>query len=71
MLDPADPESRLVPVPCAFAKPVPAIRAAAATEIRKRLVILSSPHVSVIARADNERRSVMFLAFRGSTDFVF
>src|SRR5881392_2079194 len=27
------------PVPCAFAKPVPAIRAAAATEIKKRLVI--------------------------------
>src|SRR5258708_3631553 len=31
--------SRLVPVPCAFAKPVPAIRAATAAEIKKRLVI--------------------------------
>src|SRR5260370_39427602 len=31
--------SRLVPVPCAFAKPVPAISAAAATDIRKRLVM--------------------------------
>ena len=30
---------RRVPVPCAFAKPVPAISAAAATEIKKRLVI--------------------------------
>jgi hypothetical protein len=35
---PADPASRPI-VPCAFAKPVPAINAAAATEIKKRLVI--------------------------------
>src|SRR5947209_8077120 len=37
--EPADGASRPPPVPCAFAKPVPAIRAAAATEIKKRLVI--------------------------------
>jgi hypothetical protein len=48
IVDPADPASRLVPVPCAFAKPVPAISAAAATEIRKRLVILSSPQMSAL-----------------------
>ncbi len=34
-----------VPVPCALAKPVPAINAAVATEIKKRLVIRKSPHV--------------------------
>src|SRR3954454_13581073 len=39
VVDPADGDSRFMPVPCAFAKPVPAIRAAAATEIKKRLVI--------------------------------
>jgi hypothetical protein len=40
MVEPADdPPSRLVPVPCALAKPVPAIKAAAATEIKKRLVM--------------------------------
>src|SRR5512141_1417906 len=39
-VEPADdPPSRLMPVPCALAKPVPAIRAAAATEIKKRLVM--------------------------------
>jgi len=36
---PPEAPSRLVPVPCAFAKPVPAIRAATAAEIKKRLVI--------------------------------
>src|SRR5258708_31558304 len=36
---PADGASRLIPVPCALAKPVPAISAAAATEIIKRLVM--------------------------------
>jgi hypothetical protein len=36
---PADGASRLVPVPCAFAKPAPAISAAAATDIIKRLVM--------------------------------
>src|SRR5437667_464825 len=36
---PPDVPSRLMPVPCAFAKPVPAIRAATAAEINKRLVI--------------------------------
>ena len=36
--EPAEPASRPI-VPCAFAKPVPAINAAAATEIKKRLVI--------------------------------
>src|SRR5229473_1300537 len=38
-LEPADGCSRFVPVPCALAKPVPAISAAAATDIIKRLVI--------------------------------
>src|SRR5215211_7464807 len=36
---PPPPLSIPPPVPCAFAKPVPAIRAAAATEIKNRLVI--------------------------------
>src|ERR1700730_6543385 len=38
-VDPADGASRLVPVPCALANPVPAIRGAAATDIIKRLVM--------------------------------
>ena len=38
-VEPADPASWPMPVPCAFAKPVPAIKAAAATEIKKRLLI--------------------------------
>src|SRR5437899_621497 len=42
----APPPSRFMP--CAFAKPVPAIRAAAATEIKKRLVIRVSPHVDAL-----------------------
>src|SRR6266702_2205770 len=45
---PPDAPSRFVPVPCAFAKPVPAIRAATAAEIKKRLVISISPHVSAL-----------------------
>src|SRR5216683_4752163 len=44
-VEPADGASRLVPVPCALANPVPAISAAAATEIIKRLVMELSPHV--------------------------
>ena len=46
------PPSRLM-VPCALAKPVPAISAAAATEIIKRLVI-EYLLTCCIARADNE-----------------
>src|SRR6266446_7045044 len=38
-LEPADGCSRLVPVPCALAKPAPAISATAATDIIKRLII--------------------------------
>src|SRR6202022_519779 len=38
-VEPPDGASRLVPVPCALAKPAPAISAAAATDIIKRLVI--------------------------------
>src|ERR1700722_18043557 len=37
--EPAAGASRLIPVPCAFAKPVPAISATAATDTIKRLVI--------------------------------
>jgi hypothetical protein len=67
---PDDGDSRLIPVPCAFAKPVPAIKAAVATEINKRFVISIPPHKSCIARADNERRRAMFRADSGSTRFV-
>jgi hypothetical protein len=59
---PDDGDSRPAPAPCAFAKPVPAIKAAVATEINKRLVISIPPHNSCIARADNDRRRTMFLA---------
>src|SRR5260370_12628720 len=38
-VEPADGASRLIPVPCALAKPVPAISATAATDIIKRLVM--------------------------------
>src|SRR5713226_3402211 len=38
-VDPADGASRPIPVPCALANPVPAISAAAATDIIKRLVM--------------------------------
>jgi hypothetical protein len=69
MVEPADGASRLVPVPCALAKPVPAISAAAATEIIKRLVMEFSSHVC-IARADNESICVRFLYFTGSIAFV-
>jgi hypothetical protein len=60
-----------MPVPCAFAKPVPAIRAAVATEINKRLVISILLTCIRIARADNERRGAMFLESIGSARFVF
>ncbi len=46
--------------PCAFAKPVPAISAATATDNIKRLIIENSPRVFFIARADNESRCAMF-----------
>jgi hypothetical protein len=58
-----------MPVPCAFAKPVPAIRAAVATEIKKRLVIeclLTCLHCPT----DNESNCAMFLIIGGSADFV-
>src|ERR1700712_714036 len=51
----APPPSRLMP--CALAKPVPAINAAAATEIKKRLVIGSSPHMSALPA---EQRGELF-----------
>src|SRR6266702_8385470 len=38
-VEPADGASRPIPVPCAFAKPAPAINATAATDIKKRLVM--------------------------------
>jgi hypothetical protein len=69
-LEPPDDPSRLMPVPCAFAKPVPAIRATAATEIMKRLLIEYLSSRVFIARADNDRGCVMFRVIRGSTDFV-
>src|SRR6478735_8347987 len=47
-VEPADGCSRLEPVPCAFAKPVPVISAATAAEIKKRLVIKFSPHVDAL-----------------------
>jgi molybdopterin-guanine dinucleotide biosynthesis protein A len=65
-VEPADP----APAPCAFAKPVPAIRAAAATEIKKRLVIRMSPHVFLYCPIDNERNCAMFRNIGGSADFV-
>ena len=55
--------------PCALASPVPAISAAAATEIKKRLVIyclltcLHCPH-------HNVRKRPMFRNIDGSADFV-
>jgi hypothetical protein len=64
--EPADP----VPAPCAFAKPVPAINAAVATEIKKRLVIRKSPHVFLHCPTDNERNCTMFPNIGGSADFV-
>jgi hypothetical protein len=67
-VEPAD-GSRLVPVPCAFAKPVPAISAAAATDIRKRLV-MEYLLACLLARADNERGSMMFRDISGSAELV-
>jgi hypothetical protein len=65
---PADGVSRFIP--CAWAKPVPAISAAAAVVIIKRLNIKISPQVFVCCMADNERRWAMFPEIRGSIDFV-
>jgi hypothetical protein len=67
---PADPASRPVPAPCAFAKPVPAISAAVATEIKKRLVIRMSPHMFLHCPTDNERKCAMFRNIGGSDGFV-
>src|ERR1700681_1724805 len=58
-----DGASRLPPVPCAFAKPVPAINAAAATEIIKRLVMEFSPHLLALpapTTKGDDRGSVVF-----------
>src|ERR1700740_778728 len=53
---PPAPVSLLAPpAPCAFAKPVPAIRAAAATEIRKRLVIIFLLVIQHCTRRQRER----------------
>src|SRR5215213_3614635 len=68
--EPADPASRPVPAPCAFAKPVPAISAAVATEIKKRLVIRMSPHMFLHCPTDNERNCAMFRNVDGSNGFV-
>src|SRR5689334_12239395 len=61
----APPPSRFMP--CALAKPVPAIRAAAATEIKKRLVIGNSPHVYALPA--QQRREIgdvpPYLRFHG------
>ncbi|HEY3028665.1 MAG TPA: hypothetical protein VGJ68_00615, partial [Bradyrhizobium sp.] len=67
-LEPADGCS-FVPVPCALAKPAPAISATAATDIIKRLVIEYLLSV-FLARADNEAEGLMFRDIAGSTDFV-
>jgi hypothetical protein len=69
-VEPAVPASRPAPVPCAFAKPVPAISAAVATEIKKRLVIRMSPHMFLHCPTDNESNCAMFRNIGGSTDFV-
>jgi hypothetical protein len=66
-LEPAD---GLVSVFCAFAKLVPAISAAAATEIRKRLVMELLLEV-LVARADNKEKSMKFLQIGSSIGFVF
>jgi hypothetical protein len=58
-VEPDDGASRLVPVPCAFAKPVPAISAAAATDIIKRLV-MEFLLACLLARADNEAGCIQF-----------
>src|SRR5215216_5361093 len=68
--EPADPASRPIPAPCAFAKPVPAISAAAATEIKKRLVIRMSPHMFLHCPTDNEGNCAMFRNIGGSDGFV-
>jgi hypothetical protein len=65
---PADGASRFIP--CALAKPVPAISAAAAAVIIKRLNMKISPQVFLCCPADNERRCAMFPDIRGSIDFV-
>src|SRR5712672_3107998 len=63
-LEPAEGCS-FVPVPCALAKPAPAISATAATDIIKRLVIESLLRC-FIARADNEAEGLMFRDLAGS-----
>src|SRR4051812_6859962 len=60
-----------IPPPCAWANPAPAISAAAATEIIKRLVIECLLTSVGIARADNERTGEGFPSRTGSTRFVF
>jgi hypothetical protein len=57
-------------VPCALAKPVPAISAAAATEIIKRLIIELFSSRLCIAHADNGRPRMMFRAITGSSGFI-
>jgi hypothetical protein len=53
-----------------LARPVPAINAAAATEIKKRLLIECLLTCFCIAHADNETNCLMFLIGGGSADFV-
>src|SRR5271155_175359 len=59
----------LLMVPCALAKPAPAISAAAATDIIKRLVIEYLLTV-FLARVDNEEGSTMFPNIRSSIALV-
>jgi hypothetical protein len=68
-LEPVD-GSLLIPVPCAFAKPVPAISAAAATEIIRRLVMEISPHMFCTARPTTKANAGRSLAPSGSFTFV-
>jgi|ERR1700728_4458078 hypothetical protein len=59
-----------VPVPCALANPVPAISAAAATDIIKRLVMEYLLTGLALPTATNERRYAMFRDVAGSIGFV-
>src|SRR3984885_4474863 len=61
---------RSVPVPCALANPVPAISAAAATDIIKRLVMEYLLTGLALPTATNERRYAMFRDVAGSIGFV-
>jgi len=61
IVEPPDDPSRPMPVPCALAKPVPAISASGGDRNHKRLFMNFSSRVC-IARADNEVSCVQFRA---------